>query len=65
MNVLENDQKRESNQTKNSPATKSPVDLMKMASPIGTFGGATDIILRFRNGQLVAEDAGDQGGGQN
>jgi hypothetical protein len=38
---------------------------MKMAKSVGTFGGPTDLILRFRNGEPVAADTGDQGGGQN
>jgi hypothetical protein len=38
---------------------------MKRAKPIGTFGGVTDFILRFRKGELTAADTGDQGGGQN
>jgi hypothetical protein len=44
---------------------ESVVDLMKMAKPIGSFGGVTDYILRFRNGELTAGNTGDQGGGQN
>lgn len=33
--------------------------------PVGSFGNMTDLVLRFRGGQLVAADTGDQGGGQN
>lgn len=65
MNALQNEQNQVTNRPKNSPATISAVDLMRMAKPIGTFGGSTDFILRFRKGQLVAADTGDQGGGQN
>jgi hypothetical protein len=65
MNVLEKDQKQGTNQSKNPSATNSPVDLAKMAKPIGTFGGPADLKLRFHDGKLVAADTGDQGGGQN
>ena len=65
MNVLENDQKQGTNQSKNSSAINLPVDLIKMAKPIGTFGGPVDLTLRFRDGKLVAADTGDQGRGQN
>ena len=65
MNMLANDQKQKTNHAKNSPAENSPVDLIKIAESIGTFGGTTDVILRFRNGKPVAADTGDQGGGQN
>jgi hypothetical protein len=65
MNALQNDQNQVTNRPKNSPATNSAVDLTRMAKSIGTFGGSTDFILRFRKGQLVAADTGDQGGGQN
>ena len=65
MNMVENNQTQEAKQSKNSPATNSPVDLKKMAKPIGTFGGATDVILRLRKGKPVAADTGEQGGGQN
>jgi len=65
MNALQNEQNQVTNRPKNSTATISAVDLMRMAKPIGTFGGSTDFILKFRKGQLVAADTGDQGGGQN
>ena len=65
MNALQSDQKQGTNYSENSPATIAAVELMKMAKPIGIFGGPTDLILRFRNGELVAADTGDQGGGQN
>jgi len=65
MNALHNDQKQATNRPKNSPATISDFELMKMAKSIGTFGGSTDFILRFRKGQLVTANTGDQGGGQN
>ena len=65
MNTLENDQKQVTARPKRSAATISGVELMKMAEPIGAFGGSKDFVLRFRNGELVASDTGDQGGGQN
>ena len=65
MNTLENDQKQVTDRPKRSAATISGVELMKMAKPIGAFGGSKDFALRFRNGEVVAEDTGDQGGGQN
>jgi len=60
MNALENDQTLGTK--KSCPATLLPVDLIKMAKPVGPVG---DLILKFRNGELVAADTGDQGGGQN
>jgi hypothetical protein len=65
MNALQNDQKQMTSHSKDSPATVSAVNLMRMAKPIGTFAGSKDSILRFRNGESVAADTGDQGGGQN
>jgi hypothetical protein len=59
MNALQNDQKQVTS------ATVSAVDLKRTAKSIGTFAGSKDSILRFRNGELVAADTGDQGGGQN
>jgi hypothetical protein len=40
-------------------------ELMALATPIGTFGGSTDILLRIRNGKPITANAGGQGGGQN
>ena len=34
-------------------------------TPIGTFGGSEDFIVRIRKGSPVAANTGDQGGGQN
>jgi hypothetical protein len=65
MNTLQNDQKQVTDRPKGSAATISGVELMKIAKPIGAFGGSKDFILRARNGELVAADTGDQGGGQN
>ena len=65
MNVLEYDQKQRTRDAKNAPAISSSVDVTKMAKSIGTFGGPTDLILRFRDGELIAADTGDQGEGQN
>jgi hypothetical protein len=65
MNTLQLDRKQGTSQSKDTSPKISTVDLIKMAKPIGTFGGVTDNILRFRNGVPVAADTGDQGGGQN
>ena len=65
MNTLQKDQKQGTNRPKESPAAISAVDLKRMAKPISTFAGSTDFVLRFRNGELVAGNTGDQGGGQN
>ena len=65
MDTLKNDQKQVTDRPKRSAATIPGVELMEMAKPIGAFGGSKDLILRFRNGKLVAADMGDQGGGQN
>jgi hypothetical protein len=65
MNTLQLDHKQGTGQSKDTPRKIYAADLIEMAKPIGTFGGLTDIILRFRNGVPVAADTGDQGGGQN
>jgi hypothetical protein len=65
MNALQINQQQGTSRPKDSPATISAVDLMRMAKPIGTFAGSTDFVVRFRNGELFAADTGEQGGGQN
>lgn len=65
MNALQNDPKRGTSDPKDSPVTVSAIDFMKMAKPIGSFAGSTDFILRFRDGEPVAADVGDEGRGQN
>jgi hypothetical protein len=62
MNALQNDQKQMTNRQEKSPPTTSVFELLKLAQPVGPCG---DLILKFRNGELVAADTGDQGGGQN
>jgi hypothetical protein len=62
MNALQNDQKPVTNRQDQSPATTSVFELLKLAQPVGPCG---DLVLHFRNGELVAADTGDQGGGQN
>jgi hypothetical protein len=39
--------------------------LESVSTPIGTFAGSEDRIVRIRKGQIVPADTGDQGGGQN
>jgi hypothetical protein len=65
MNALQNDKRLEPSGPKGPPSVNSPVDLIRMAKPVGTFAGTTDFILRSRKGVLVPSDTGDQGGGQN
>lgn len=65
MNTVQNDQKPGTIYPKNSPVTDSTAGLLKMAKAVGAFAGSKDLILRFRNGELVVADTGDQGGGQN
>jgi len=65
MNALRINEEKGTSRPKDAAATISAVDLRRLAKPIGTFGGFTDLIVRFRNGKLVAENTGDQGGGQN
>ena len=36
-----------------------------ITEPRGTFAGTVDLIVRTRDGEVVAADTGDQGGGQN
>ena len=40
-------------------------ELMALGTPIGTFGGSTDILLRIRSGKPITANVGGQGGGQN
>lgn len=40
-------------------------ELMALGTPMGTFGGSTDILLRIRNGKPITANVGGQGGGQN
>jgi hypothetical protein len=62
MNAVQNDQHQVGHGQKESPNTTSVSELLKMAQPLGPCG---DLVLKFRNGELVAADTGDQGGGQN
>ena len=39
--------------------------LMRMAKPMGTFGGEGDFVLRIHEGKVAPANTGDQGGGQN
>jgi hypothetical protein len=40
-------------------------ELVANLVPIGTFAGTNDFVVRLRNGQPIAANTGDQGGGQN
>ena len=40
-------------------------EIMALGTPVGTWGGSKDILLRIRNGDRVAANVGGQGGGQN
>jgi hypothetical protein len=40
-------------------------EVLALGTPVGTFGGSTDILLRIRKGKPVAANVGSQGGGQN
>lgn len=44
---------------------KLPPEILALCKPVGTFGGSEDLLLRIRNGYVIAADNGDQGGGQN
>jgi hypothetical protein len=37
----------------------------RVTKPRGTFAGTIDFVVRTRDGEMVAADTGDQGGGQN
>jgi hypothetical protein len=65
MNALQNNKLQGTTSFNESAATISAEEISRSAKPIGTFSGSTDFVLRFRNGELVAENTGDQGGGQN
>ncbi|MBV8816188.1 MAG: hypothetical protein JO271_16980 [Verrucomicrobia bacterium] len=45
-----------------SAGTDPQADVTK---PRGTFAGTIDSVVRTRDGEMVAADTGDQGGGQN
>ena len=40
-------------------------ELVANLTPIGTFGGTDDFVVRIRNGKPIAANTGAQGGGQN
>jgi hypothetical protein len=40
-------------------------EIVALGTPVGTWGGSKDILLRIRNGKPVAANVGGQGGGQN
>ena len=42
-----------------------PPEVLALCKAVGTFAGTEDLILRVRNGKVVAVDSGDQGDGQN
>jgi hypothetical protein len=62
MKAQQNDQNR-TKERKDSPLPA--IDLFKTRTPIGSFAGSQDFVIRIRNGNVVAADTGDQGGGQN
>jgi hypothetical protein len=61
MNALQNDQKQGTARQEESPATTSIFELLKMGKSVGPVG---DLVLKFRTGELVPADTGDQRGGQ-
>ena len=62
MNAVQNDQNQVTHRQQEPASTTSVSELLKMGKRVGPCG---DIILKFRNGELVPADTGDQGGGQN
>ena len=62
MNVQQDDQNR-TMERKDSGLLA--IDPFKTRTPIGSFAGSQDFVLRIRNEKLVPADTGDQGGGQN
>lgn len=40
-------------------------EIMALGTPVGTWGGSEDILLRIRHGERIAANVGGQGGGQN
>jgi len=65
MTTGQNDQQPAPRHSEDLAVTNSAAGLLKMAKPLGAFAGSKDLILRFRNGELVVANTGDQGGGQN
>jgi hypothetical protein len=62
MDALQNDQKQMTDRQKASGATTAVFEPPKIGKTVGPVG---ELILRFRDGELVPADTGDQGGGQN
>jgi hypothetical protein len=40
-------------------------EIMALGTPVGTWAGSNDILLRIRNREPVTANVGGQGGGQN
>jgi hypothetical protein len=40
-------------------------EIIALGTPVGTWGGSEDVLLRIRNGERVVANVGGQGGGQN
>jgi hypothetical protein len=40
-------------------------EIMALGTPVGTWGGSKDILVRIRDGKAVAANVAGQGGGQN
>jgi hypothetical protein len=64
MNTVQKDQ-RPGTRREDPLIKDSAPELKNMAKPVGNFAGGTDFVLRFHDGDPVATDTGDQGGGQN
>jgi hypothetical protein len=64
MNIQKNIQTQTQTNERQHSSLHAP-DLSKLRQPVGSFAGSQDYVVRIRDGQFVAADTGDQGGGQN
>jgi len=65
MNAQRKDQTVMPERPQNRSAADSSNGSKFISVPVGSFAGTLERIIRIRNGQAVAADTGDQGGGQN
>jgi hypothetical protein len=49
---------------KDRPGSPKTIPLER-CTPVGTFAGSNDFVVRIRDGKPTPADTGDQGGGQN
>jgi hypothetical protein len=65
MNIEKSSKPPVSNSGDQISKTVSIEEVTALGTPMGTFGGSADFVVRIRNGKPVASNVGSQGGGQN